>query len=82
MFYSMDLNVDPIWIMCKAELLDVVWVMTEVFEPSEVAKPVPTSELVLICWGFLEVEYFHSESVVALVARVKFVSMVEMCICE
>ena len=49
----------------------MVWVLTEVFAPSEVGKPVLPSELVLVCWGYSEVEYFHSESVVAAVARVK-----------
>ena len=52
--------------------------LTEVFAPSYVAKPVPPSELVLVCWGYFEVEDFYSESVVAVVVRVKFVSVVEM----
>ena len=55
--------------------------LTELFSPSEVVKPVPPSDLVLVCWGCFEVEYFHSESVVAVVARVKFVRVVEMCFC-
>ena len=50
--------------------------LTELFSPLEVAKLVPPSELV--CWGYSEVGYFHSESVVAVAARVKFVSVVEM----
>ena len=56
----------------------MVWVLTEVFAPSEVGKPVLPSELVLVCWGYSEVEYFHSESVLAVVTRVKYVSVVEM----
>ena len=60
----------------------MVWVLTEVFAPSEVGKPVLPSELVLVCWGYSEVEDFHSESVVAVAARVKFVSVAEMCFCE
>ena len=55
--------------------------MTELFAPSEVAKPVTPFDMVLVCQGYSEVEYFHSESVVAVVARVKFVSVVEMCFC-
>ena len=61
----MDLDLDPSWVMQKSAVLEVVWVLTEVFAPSEVTKPVPPSELVLVCWGYFEVEYFHSESVVA-----------------
>ena len=56
-----------------------MWVMTDVFAQSEVATPVQPSELVLVCLGYFEVEDFHSESVVVVVARVKFVSMVDMC---
>ena len=77
----MDWNLDPSWVMWKAIVLEVVWVLNEVFVPSEVAKPGPPSELVLVCWGYLEVEDFHSESVVAVVVRIKFVSVVEMCLC-
>ena len=56
--------------------------LTEVFAPSEVSKTVPPSDMVLVCWGYSEVEDFHSESVVAVAARVKFVSVAEMCFCE
>ena len=56
--------------------------MTELFVPSEVAKTVPPSEMVMVCWGYFEVEDFHSESVVELVAIVEFVSVVEMCFYE
>ena len=45
----MDLNLDSRWVMWKAAVLEVVCVMTEEFAPSEVAKPVPLSELVLVC---------------------------------
>ena len=55
--------------------------LTEVFAPSEVEKTVPPLDLVLVCWRYSEVEDFHSESVVAVVARVKFVSVVGMCFC-
>ena len=37
--------------------------------------------MVLVCWGYFEVEDFHSESVVAVAVRVEFVSAVEMCLC-
>ena len=55
--------------------------LTEVFAPSEVVKTVPPLELVLRFWRYFEVEYFHSESVVAVVVRVIFVRVVEMCFC-
>ena len=77
----MDLNVIPSWGVFKADILEAVWVLNLVFPPSEVAKPVPPSELVLVGWGYSIVQYFHSESVVAVVARVKFISVVEMCFC-
>ena len=48
----------------------------EVVAPSEVLKPVTPLELVLVCWGYYEVEKIHSESVAAVVAMVKFVSVV------
>ena len=57
--------------MCKAVVLEGVWVPAEVVVPSEVAKPVPPLDLVLVCRRYSEVEHFHSESVVAVVARVK-----------
>ena len=74
------MDVDPIWGVLKAALLEVLLVQIDAFSPSEVAKPVPTSELVLVCWGNFEVEYFHSEFVVALSVMVKFVSVDEMCL--
>ena len=77
----MDLDVDPSLMMRKVAVLEVVWVMTEVFAPSEVEKLVPPLELVLVCSGYFEVEDFHFESVVALVVMVKFVSLVEMFFC-
>ena len=64
--------------ICKAIVLEVMWVLAEVFAPSEVAKPVPPPDLVLACWGYSEVKNFHSESVAAVATRVKFVSGVEM----
>ena len=55
--------------------------LDEVFATLEVVKPVLPSEMVLVFWGYSEVEDFHSESVVAVAARIKFVSVVEMCFC-
>ena len=72
---------DPRLVMWKSAVLELVCVMTEVFAPLEVAKTGPPSEMVLVCWGYVEVEYFHSESVVSLVVMVKFVSAVEICFC-
>ena len=37
-------------VMCNDALLEVVWVLTVVFSPSEVAKLVPPSEMVLVLW--------------------------------
>ena len=74
----MDLDVDPVWVMWMAAVMELVQVLNEVFATSEVAKTVPPLEMVLISWGYFEVEYFHSESVVALVLMVKFISTVEM----
>ena len=62
--------------MWKAIFLDVVWVPDEVVTPSGVAKPVPPLELVLVFWGYSEVENFYSESVAAVVTRVKSISLV------
>ena len=78
----MDLDLDPSWVMCKAVLLEVVWVPVEVISPSEFAKLVPPSELLLVCWGYSDPEKFHFESVAAAVARVRFVSVVDICFCE
>ena len=75
----MDLDLDPSWVMCKAVILDMVRVLAEVVALSEVEKPVPPSELVLVCWRYYEVEDLHSESMVAVVERVNFVSVVDMC---
>ena len=77
----MDLDLYPSWVMRKAVVLEVVWVPDEVFTSSEVAKIVPPPDLVLLYWGYFEVENFYSKSVLAVVARVKFVSVVEMCFC-
>ena len=75
----MDLDVDLSWLVCGAYLSEVFFVLTDAFASSEVAKSVPTSELVLVCWGYFEVEGFHSVFMIALVVMVKFVSVVEMC---
>ena len=56
----------------------MVWVTDEVVAPSDVEKLVPSLELLLVCWGYSDPGIFHSESVVAVVARVKFVIVVEM----
>ena len=55
---------------------------TIVFEPSEVAKQVPPSELVLVCLLSFGVEYFHFESVGALGVMAKFASGAGMCFLE
>ena len=75
----MELDVDSSWVMWKATVFEVVWVLTEVLTASKVVKPVQPSEMVLVCWGYFEVEGFHSEFVVALVVMVKFVSVAVMC---
>ena len=67
---------DPRWRMWKVDLLDVLWVLDDAFEPSEVAKLVPTSDMVLACSGYFEVEAFHSDFVVALVVMVNILSVV------
>ena len=77
----MDLDLDSSWVVWKAVVLEVVWVPSEVVAPSDVAKLVPPSELLLVCWGYSDPENFHFESVAAVVARVRFVSVVEMCFC-
>ena len=77
----MDWDLDPRWVMWKAVLLKVVWVPDEVVAPLEVVKLVPPLELLLVCWGYSDPEHFNFESVVAVVARVRFVSVVEMCFC-
>ena len=77
----MDMDLDPSYLMWNSAVLEVVWLLVEVVTPSEVVNPVPPLELVLVCWGYSEVEDFHSESVVAVMARVKFVSVVEICFC-
>ena len=77
----MDLDLDPSWLMWKAIDLEMVWLLAELVALLEFAKLVPPSELVLVCWGYYEVEVFHSGSVVAVVARVKFVNIVEMFFC-
>ena len=77
----MDLDLDPSWVMWKSVVLEVVCVLAEVVAPSKVTKPVPPLELLLVCWGYSEPGNFHYESVVAVVARVDFVSVFEMCFC-
>ena len=74
----MNLDVDTSLGVFKAALLEVAWVLTDTFAPSEFAKTVPPSEILLVCWGYSDPENFHSESVAAVAARVIFLSMVEM----
>ena len=71
----MDLDLDPSWVMWKAVVLEVVWVPAEVVVTSEVAKLIPPSELLLVCWGYYDPGNFHFESVAAVVTRVRFVSV-------
>ena len=66
--------------ICIADLLEELWVLILVFAPLDVTKPVPPSELVLVCWWFLVVENFHSDSVVALGVTVNFECGVELCL--
>ena len=72
----MDLDLGPIWVMWKAVVLEVVWVPAYLVAPSEVAKLVPPSELLLVCWGYSDPENFHFESLAAVVTRVRFISYV------
>ena len=65
--------------MCKVALLEAVWVLTIVSAPSEVAKMVPTSDLVLVFWWFLVVEDSHFDSMVALGVTVKKLCGAKMC---
>ena len=75
----MNLDVDTSLGVLKAALLEVAWVLTDAFAPSGFAKTVPTSEMVLLCWGYFEVEDFHSEFVVSMVVIVKIVNVIEIC---
>ena len=72
----------PSWVMQKDLFLEVVWVPDDLVAPSEVAKLVPPSEVLLVFWGYSDPEIFHLESVAAVMARVIFVSVVEMCFCD
>ena len=72
---------DPNWVMWKASVLELVWVPTEMFEFPEVAKPVPPLDLILVCWEYYDPEKFHYESMVVVVVRVRFISVVVMCFC-
>ena len=71
----MDLDMYPSWVMWKAVVLEVIWVPAEVIVPSEVAKLVPPSELLLVYWGYSYPKIFHFESVAAVVARVRCASV-------
>ena len=74
----MDLDLDSSCVVWKAVVLEVVWVPDEVVALSLITKLVPPQELLLVCWGYSDPEHFHFESVAAVVARVIFVSVVEM----
>ena len=73
---------DPNWRMLKASLLEEVWVLTDMFSPLEVVKPVLTSELVLVFWGYFEVEDYQSKFVVAVLVMSRNLSVAEMCFFE
>ena len=79
LLFFKSMNVDPIWGELKADLLEAVWVPNLVFAPSEVAKPFPPSELVLVCWWSFGVECFHFDSVGALGVMATFTSRAGMC---
>ena len=70
---------DPSWGVLKYALLEAVWLLNDVFSPSDVVKPVPPLELVMVCLGYFEVEYFHSDYVVSLLVMVKNLSVNDMC---
>ena len=72
----MDLDPYPIWVVCKAVVLEVLLVPDEVVSPSEVAKLVPLLELLLVFWRYSDPESFHFESVSEVMARVRFESVV------
>ena len=80
-FSSMALDVGPSLVIWKDIFLKVVRVPADLVAPSEVTKMFPPSELLLVCWGYSDPESFHFESVLAVMARVIFVSLVEMCLC-
>ena len=44
----MDFNVDTIWGILKADLLEEVWVMTIMFALSDIVKHVPPLEMMLV----------------------------------
>ena len=76
----MDFNVDPSWVVLKNALSEVVCVLTPVFSPSYVEKPVPPLELVLVFkWSF-GVEYFHFDPVGLLRVMENFASGAGMCL--
>ena len=54
----MDLDLDSSWVVWKAVVLEVVWVPAEVVAPSDFAKLVPTSEILLVCWDILKLNIF------------------------
>ena len=49
---------DPRWGVLKAAILEVAWFLTDEVALSEVAKPVPPYELLLVCWGYLKSNVF------------------------
>ena len=69
----MYLDLDSSWVVWKAIVFEIVWVPDVVVAPSEVAKLIPPSKLLLLCWGYSDPENFHVESVAAVMARLRFV---------
>ena len=78
----MGFGLYPSLVMWKVVVLELVWVPAELVAPSEVEKPVPTLGLILVFWGYSDPENFRSESMAAVVTRIIFVSVVEICFCE
>ena len=75
----MYLDLGPSWVMWKAVVLEVVWVPAYLVAPSDVEKLVLLSDMLPVCWGYSDPKNFHFESVTAVVARVRFASVVEVC---
>ena len=68
---------DPSWGMLKADILEVVWVMTLVFAPSEVENCFQPR-----IWSWCADDILVLKNVVALGVMVKFANGTEMCFFE
>ena len=68
--------------MLKVDPLEALWVLTLMFEPSEVAQRFPTLDLVMRCWWFLVIGDFYSDSVVTLGEMVRYASEADLCYFE